>query len=129
MVDTVFTKLIQGDNVISTFLTDTSPGSGGRPARPGRQLWGHRVRAEGEVGADLWSGGERSEAGQSVVSEAGGGQPGGRVREGGGRPGQGVGLPRQDGGRDRLLGEHGVHLGRSGLQGRPVTVTVTVLVS
>ena len=48
------------------------------------------------------------------------------MREGGGRPGQGVGLPRQDGGRDRLLGEHGVHLGRSGLQGRPVTVTVLV---
>ena len=77
--------------------------------------------SEGEVGADLGAGGERSEA--VVRLEAGAGQPGGGVRQGCWRPGQRL-QPGQDGGRQRLLGEHGVHLGRSRLQGRPVAATV-----
>ena len=79
------------------------------------------MRTEGEVRPDLRPGGERAEAGQSVVTV--GGEPGGGVGEGGGGPGQGVrppagvqALPGQDGGRHRLLGEDGVHLRRSGLQ-------------
>ena len=53
----------------------------------------------------------------------GAGQPGGRVRQGGRRPGERL-QPGQDGGRQRLLGEHRVHLWRSRLQGRPVAPAV-----
>ena len=56
--------------------------------------------------------------------EAGGaGQPGGRVGEGGGRPGERL-QPGQDGGRQGLLREHRVHLGRPRLQRRPVAPAV-----
>ena len=57
--------------------------------------------------------------------EGGAWQPGGRVRQGCWRPGESAWLqPGQDGGRQRLLREHRVHLGRSRLQGRPVAPAV-----
>ena len=106
------------------------PRGGGGPARSRRELGRHRVRTEGEVRPDLRPGGERSEAGQSVVTV--GGEPGGRVGQGGGRPGERVrppawvqALPGQDGGREGLLGEDWVHLRRSGLQRRPVVMVVS----